>query len=199
MLHSADVQRVHPNGRPDQWRAPWDETMWARHRAEERQRPRSPDAPGPSAPILAPAIARFDRREEFEQEARRSTDTRPGQLEPLTAADVLRLCREYCLTMAGVTTGGVTQTIRATLVELDFGSPGTRQRTFVVVDPAVTAQTNVVMSQSALAAIGRSADENELDAFVCRCTPVAGSFTAFITTVDGGSVSGLYKFQYLLA
>ena len=127
-----------------------------------------------------------------EAEATLDADEIRALVQQQCAGELARLCREYGM-------GGVgSQTTIATLVELDFGSPGTRTGNFIVADPNVLPQTNVFMSQSGIAATGRSADENELDAFVCRCVPMTGSFVAYVTPVDGGSVSGKYMFQYFL-
>ena len=83
------------------------------------------------------------------------------------------------------------------LVELDFGALPVREGKFAVNDTRVTATSNVLMLQSGQAPTGKSADENELDAIDCRCTPAPGQFTAYLSSLFG-PVSGKFKFGYVL-
>lgn len=85
----------------------------------------------------------------------------------------------------------------ATVVELDFGAVLVKAGTFTVTDATVTTASNIFMQQSGLAPTGKSADENEFDAFVCRCTPGSGQFTAYIQSING-PVVGNFKFEYLV-
>lgn len=80
-------------------------------------------------------------------------------------------------------------------VELDFGSLGTRSKTFTVTDVDVSASSMLQAWQSGVAATGRSADEVEMDQIVFRAVPGAGSFTLYATSLLG-PVSGLYKVNY---
>ena len=80
-------------------------------------------------------------------------------------------------------------------VELDFGSPGTRSKTFTVTDADVSASSVIQAWQSGSAATGRSSDENEMDQIMFRAVPGAGSFTLYATSLFG-PVSGLYKVNY---
>jgi hypothetical protein len=85
----------------------------------------------------------------------------------------------------------------ATVVEIDFGSTPVKGKKFTIVDASVIATTNVIASQSGLAATGRQADENEMDALICRVTPGTGQFTLYVEAYPG-PVSGKYKIQYML-
>lgn len=80
-------------------------------------------------------------------------------------------------------------------VELDFGSPGTRSKTFTITDADVSASSVIQAWQSGVAATGRSADENEMDQIVFRAVPGAGSLTLYANSLFG-PVSGLYKVNY---
>lgn len=84
-----------------------------------------------------------------------------------------------------------------TEIELDFGSPAVRSRTFTVADAAVNAASRIVMTQSGKTATGKSGGEAAFDAVICVCAPGAGAMTveAFAVT---GPVSGKMKFNYLI-
>lgn len=90
-----------------------------------------------------------------------------------------------------------TGTRDAVLVELDFGSTPTRSTVATINDQRVTATSNILMLQSGIAPTGKSADENEMDTLICRCLPAAGSFTAYINSMDGWVV-GKFKFNYVV-
>ena len=80
--------------------------------------------------------------------------------------------------------------------EIDFGSVGTKSGKFVVTNASVSLTSKILANQAATAATGRSEDENEMDALVCRCVPAAGSFTVYIDSVTG-YISGKYKINYI--
>ena len=82
-------------------------------------------------------------------------------------------------------------------VELDFGSTPTRSKTFVVSNAGVTSSSQIMVQQSAEAATSRSADENEMDALICRQFPGSGSFTMYVDSLFG-PVTGKYKFNYTI-
>jgi hypothetical protein len=84
---------------------------------------------------------------------------------------------------------------RNTLFEIDFGTESTRS--FVGTVAGVTGITTahaVTVSQSGAQPTGKSVDENEMDAFICRglCL-VNGSLKVFIDSVFG-PVKGKFKF-----
>jgi len=82
------------------------------------------------------------------------------------------------------------------VVELSFLT-GVLSQSFTVQDPRVTASEQVVMWQSGQAPTGKSQDENELDAFSCRCASGAGSFVAYIDSLFG-VVAGPFRFAYVV-
>ena len=82
-----------------------------------------------------------------------------------------------------------------TQVELDFGSTPTRSKKFTITNANVTASSQLQMWQSADAPTGRSNDENEMDAFVCRVYASTGTIIAYIDSLLG-PVAGKYKFNY---
>jgi len=84
-------------------------------------------------------------------------------------------------------------------VEVDFGTTPTRVKTFTTTDDdAVASSTKIIMTQSAIAATGRSADENEMDRFAFATRWVSTtSFETLATAVDG-PVVGLYRFAYVI-
>lgn len=83
------------------------------------------------------------------------------------------------------------------VVELDFGSGLVKAGVFTVIDAGIGPSSNVFMMQSGLAPSGKSADENEFDAFLCRCTPGSGKFTAYVQSLNG-PVTGKFKFEYFV-
>lgn len=90
-----------------------------------------------------------------------------------------------------------TGTRDSVLVELDFGATPGVSLTSVISDPRVSVASSILMVQSGAAPTGKSADENEMDAFVCRCLPGAGSFTAYIDSAFG-PVRDKFKFNYVV-
>lgn len=82
-----------------------------------------------------------------------------------------------------------------TTVEVDFGSIPTYDKTFTVTDASVSLTSKVIALHAGDAATGRQADENELDALVCRAVPATGSFTLYVRSTTG-PVAGKYKVHY---
>jgi hypothetical protein len=111
-------------------------------------------------------------------------------------------------TGAGITCSksGVTGTLNATggsgsfaltTVEIDFEVDAKFVAKLTVVDAAVTATSKIIALQSGIAATGRQADENEMDAIVCSATPAAGSF--ILQCACSRSVThGLFKVNYTI-
>lgn len=85
----------------------------------------------------------------------------------------------------------------AITVELDFGTVGMRDKAFTVTDSNVTSAKKIIFWHTAIAATGKSVDENEMDTFVCRCVPGAGSFVVYISSLFGPVVNK-FKFEYLV-
>lgn len=79
--------------------------------------------------------------------------------------------------------------------EVDFGATAARSRRFTVVDAAITATSKLIVAQSGIAATGKAADENEIDALVARATPNAGSMTVYVDALHG-FLRGKYKLNY---
>lgn len=82
-----------------------------------------------------------------------------------------------------------------TAVEVDWGLTAARSAKLVVVDAAVTASSKIMALQSGIAATGRQADENEMDAVQCRAIPASGSFTMVCVALEG-LTHGLFKINY---
>lgn len=82
-----------------------------------------------------------------------------------------------------------------TQVELDFGV-GAQKSTFsYVTDATVTAASKIMVLQSGIAATGRQADENEMDAIVCRAIPATGTLRIICSVLEGVT-HGLFKVNY---
>lgn len=81
--------------------------------------------------------------------------------------------------------------------EVDFGAVPTRYGTFTIVDATVVAGTRVMIVQSAEAATGKSQDENECDPLLCRAVAGSGSFTVYVTALEG-PVTGKFRLSYLV-
>lgn len=93
--------------------------------------------------------------------------------------------------------GDTSALISGIQVELDFGSTPTRYLTATITDSIVESGLQIIMVQAADAATSRSQDENEMDPIICRAVAGTGSFTAYLTSLEG-PVVGLYKFNYRL-
>lgn len=83
-----------------------------------------------------------------------------------------------------------------TQVEVDFGALSERSGTFTIIDAGVTPASVIVAVQAGDAPTGKSADENEMDTLVCRCTPGAGQFTLYVESATG-FVFGKFKINYV--
>lgn len=82
-------------------------------------------------------------------------------------------------------------------VEVDFGDMGVFEGSFTISDPTVTVNSLILVNQSAAAATGKDADENEADALICRAVAANGSFTVYIEA-HPGPVAGPFKLNYIV-
>ncbi|MBA3758925.1 MAG: hypothetical protein H0X07_00160 [Gemmatimonadales bacterium] len=85
-----------------------------------------------------------------------------------------------------------------TQVEVDWGEAPARCKTFTVTDATVSVSSQIIINQSGEAPTGRQADENEMEAIICRAVPGAGQFTVYADAMDRQLVRGLYKLNYLV-
>ena len=70
-------------------------------------------------------------------------------------------------------------------IEIDFTNQATRSKTFQIVDLDVSSTSIIIPVHSAIAATGKSSDENEMDALICRAVASAGSFTLYVDSLFG--------------
>ena len=82
--------------------------------------------------------------------------------------------------------------------EVDFGTAiNQRSKSFTVTDADVSGTSQLIVTHALSAATGKSQDENEMDALVCRAAPGTGQFTVFVESLFG-SVAGPFKLHYLV-
>ena len=82
--------------------------------------------------------------------------------------------------------------------EVDFGTAvNQRSKSFTVTDADVSGTSQLIVTHALSAATGKSQDENEMDALVCRAVPGTGQFTVFVESLFG-SVAGPFKLHYLV-
>ena len=103
---------------------------------------------------------------------------------------------EVDVTVAAAGGGG---SVNIKQAELDFGSAhNIKEGMFTIVDADVLAGSQINMVMAYDAPTGKVQDETEMDDFVCRCAPDgAGQFKTYISSLYG-SVTGLFKFNYLV-
>jgi len=113
----------------------------------------------------------------------------------LTIADDA-IDEEVDVTVAAAGAGG---SANIKQVELDFGTAhNIKEGAFTVVDADVLAGSQINMVMAYDAPTGKVQDETEMDDFVCRCAPDGiGQFKTYISSLYG-SVTGLFKFNYLV-
>ena len=85
----------------------------------------------------------------------------------------------------------------STQIEINFGTIPTRYKTFTVIDGYVTTSSKILAVQSGNAAIGRSADENEMDPMMFSAVSGNGRFTLIATTLNGPVINN-YKVIYMI-
>jgi hypothetical protein len=80
--------------------------------------------------------------------------------------------------------------------EIDFGPMAVRQKRFTITDASIGPASKMVVGQSASAATGRHADENEMDQLHLSAAAGTGSFALHAVCLTG-RVSGKFVVSYL--
>ncbi len=99
---------------------------------------------------------------------------------------------------APATGGGGGGTAEIVQVTVDFGATPVRAGTFVVAVPGALVTNEVMVSQTFIAATGRSRDENEMDALTCRGYVSSSGQVTIHVTADPGPVVGEYVLAVLV-
>lgn len=94
--------------------------------------------------------------------------------------------------------GGGGGTAEIVEVVVDFGSTPVKQATFVVAVAGALTSQQVIVTQTMIAATGRSRDENEMDALVCRGYVSASGQVTIHVSADPGPVHGEYVLAVLV-
>lgn len=94
-------------------------------------------------------------------------------------------------------TGSGSSSASITEVEINFGWPAVKSKTFNIVDVNVTPTTKIIAMLSGNAATGKNADDNEMDAINFTAYPKSGSFDLYANVVEGIAVGGYYKIVYM--
>lgn len=81
------------------------------------------------------------------------------------------------------------------VAEIDFGT-GRRSLVATITDAAIAANQQILITQSAEAATGKSQDENEMDPVILRAVAAAGSMTVYADAIHG-PITGKVKVNYL--
>lgn len=93
--------------------------------------------------------------------------------------------------------GGGTGNVSVTSLEIDVGAIPVWSTNITITDGTVTGTSKIVITQSAVAATGRDADENEMDPLILSATPTAGSFTLRVAGAHG-PITGKYMINYVI-
>jgi hypothetical protein len=80
-------------------------------------------------------------------------------------------------------------------IEIDFGTLLTNYKTFIILDPEVTVNSRLFITQAGNAPTNRSWDENEMDPIIFSANPQNGQFILIASSKDG-PVVGKYKVNY---
>ena len=83
-------------------------------------------------------------------------------------------------------------------VEIDFGIPVTRNKTFTIVDADVTPTSLLLANQSAKAATGKPQDENEAESILFKAVAGSGQFTLYAQVLNNSLVSGKFNVTYMI-
>jgi hypothetical protein len=83
-------------------------------------------------------------------------------------------------------------------VEVDFGIPVVRNKTFTIVDADVTPSSLILANQSAKAATGKTQDENEAESILFKAVAGTGQFTLYAQVLNNSLVSGKFNVTYLI-
>ena len=81
--------------------------------------------------------------------------------------------------------------------EVDFGTSGVSESSFVVTDADVSAATKITAEMSYEAPTGKDLDELEMDTFNIMCSANTGSFNMYIKSLEG-TVADKFKINYIL-
>ena len=82
--------------------------------------------------------------------------------------------------------------------EIDFGSTPLTEKSFTITDAHVTASSVIIARITRATSTGKSyIDESEMDVLDVIVTPAAGSFTAFVRSLQG-QVRGTFKMTYTI-
>lgn len=92
----------------------------------------------------------------------------------------------------------ISSALAFTEVTLDFGSVGTYSKLFTINDAGAATTNKILISPSGKPATGRSADELEMDNFVCSAVCLVDGQITINAFAIPGPVSGEYKFNYSL-
>lgn len=92
----------------------------------------------------------------------------------------------------------ITSVLVFTEVTLDFGSVGTYNKLFTVNDAGAATSNKILISPSGKPATGRSADELEMDNFICSAACLVDGQITINAFAIPGPVTGEYKFNYSL-
>lgn len=90
---------------------------------------------------------------------------------------------------------GLNGALTVSTAEIDFGTKPVWEKSFTVVDAAISTSSRIVAVQSGAAATGRDSDENEFDWLAINCQPGTGQFTLRARGL-AGPVSGKFKINY---
>jgi hypothetical protein len=90
-------------------------------------------------------------------------------------------------------TGGGSATISQ--VEIDFGSLPVSEKSFTVVDGAVTVSSKLVGAVAYVAPTGKDLDELDMDGLDLKFGPGSGQFTLYARGLDG-YVADTFKINY---
>jgi hypothetical protein len=96
-------------------------------------------------------------------------------------------------TMAGY---GITDYIRVSQIEIDFGLTPIDEKDFTIVNALITPTTNIIAQIAYVAPTNKELDELEFDSFDFRCVAGTGSFTLHARSLEG-YVSEKFKVNYL--
>lgn len=92
----------------------------------------------------------------------------------------------------------ISSALAFTEVTLDFGTASTYSKIFTIADAGAATGSKILISPSGKPATGRSADELEMDNFVCSAACLVNGQITINAFAIPGPVSGEYKFNYSL-
>jgi hypothetical protein len=93
------------------------------------------------------------------------------------------------------TWGAPTASVAISVAEIDFGVDAKFSAVATITDAAISATSKIIITQAGIAATGRQADENEMDAITCNAMPATGTFTLRCHTA-GSPTHGKFNVWY---